>query len=149
MYKSLDYVTMDLLQKLLNVNPKTRIRASEALQHPYFDADRIEKSPFMISEMSESGAMIDEKDEDLSTVSGKSKRYERMVDSSSRSHISSGLLRKNSLKGTVFEEKENNLFDFGMSKKNSLFQDLDLVPIRRSKRTCMQDKKCFEKQIRF
>lgn len=34
---------MDLLKKLLEVNPKNRIHASDALRHPYFDVSRFEQ----------------------------------------------------------------------------------------------------------
>lgn len=39
-YRTCDPYAIDLLKKLLDVNPKTRIQAHEALRHPYFDFSR-------------------------------------------------------------------------------------------------------------
>ena len=44
MYKSLSFLSLDLLKKLLDVNQNTRISAKDALLHPYFDVDRFTQS---------------------------------------------------------------------------------------------------------
>jgi serine/threonine protein kinase len=41
MYKMADRTAMDLMKRLLDVNPKTRMSAAEALHHPYFDFNRL------------------------------------------------------------------------------------------------------------
>ena len=49
---------MDLLVKMLDVNPRTRINATEALRHPYFDMSRFEQK-IIHHPMNECHNMID------------------------------------------------------------------------------------------
>lgn len=57
MYKATDPYAMDLLKKLLEVNPKSRIPAVDALRHPYFDLSRFEQK--IIQPRIEFEAMVD------------------------------------------------------------------------------------------
>ena len=54
MYERVDFQAMDLMKKLLEKNPRNRITAEQALEHPYFSMQE------EIPEVEEGEKMIDE-----------------------------------------------------------------------------------------
>ena len=41
-YKNIDPMAMDLMKRLLEADPKQRITANSALEHPYFQASAVD-----------------------------------------------------------------------------------------------------------